>query len=143
MEEYRAPSENRMGLWLAIGGGIIVIVAGVWLAWQFILSPVKNALPPITANTPPPFLFFEETSDVAIDPTRQAMRTAINPGVGDRPGSFRRLIIRVRDNTGVATLPELPKFLELAGGHLPTAFMESAVGQPQIFRYHSPSGRPE
>lgn len=140
-DEYHPPSEKRTGLWLAAAGGVIMLAAGIWLIGHF-LGPARNP-PRAEINTPPPFLFFEETSDVTIDPTRQALRTAANLGAGDPPGSFRRLIIRIRENTGVATLPELPQFLEIAGGRLPAAFMESAMGPPQVFRYHSPAGRPE
>lgn len=118
-----------------------VVILGGFIAYRKIgpgpFGPVLEE-----AAAPPAFIFFEGTTELTLGKTRQELLGALREaGLSQQPvGSFRRLIIRVGNNAGAASVIEIGEFLELTGMRLPAAFSASVVSPPQFFIYRQSSG---
>ena len=137
--EERPPSPNRLWLWLSLGALAAAAAGGGF--WYFRAGHGAPEPAPAARATPAPFVFFETTNDTAIAPTRQALRTALAAsGQTGAPGSFQRIIVRIKDDTGPDAIPDLSRLLAVAESHPPAALAESIAGPPQLFRYQAASG---
>ncbi|MDP3727510.1 MAG: hypothetical protein Q8R35_02625, partial [bacterium] len=137
--ESRPASPNRLWLWLALAA----IAAGAAGGGFWYLRAGRGTPEPAPAAiaTPAPFVFFETANDTAIAPTRQALQAALTAsGQTGAPGSFQRIIVRMKADAGGDTLPDLSRLLAIADSRAPTALAESIVGPPQLFRYQASAG---
>lgn len=137
--EYRPPSPNRLWLWLSLAAVVAVAAGGGF--WYLRLTRGAPEPAPAARATPAPFVFFEATSDTAIAPTRQAIRAAFAAsGQSGAPGSFQRIIVRLKTDAGGDAIPDIARLLALVDSRAPTALAESIIGPPQLFRYQASAG---
>ncbi|MDP3727361.1 MAG: hypothetical protein Q8R35_01835 [bacterium] len=137
--EYRPPSPNRLWLWLALAALAAVAAGGGF--WYLRMNQGAPEPAPAARATPAPFVFFETTNDTAIAPTRQAIRAALTAsGQTGAPGSFQRIIVRLKADAGGEAIPDLSRLLAVADSRAPTALAESVIGPPQLFRYQASAG---
>lgn len=133
---YETASRSSLARLVFIGGIAVLILGGAAIAFYttYRHPPAPQKLAP---STPPPYVFFESTSDVAIDQSPQELRSVLADAgrASGQNGSLSRLVIRTRTSDGGNPVIEAGNFFSLLGVTLPQGFAESVASPPQFFIY--------
>ncbi len=136
-EDYHPAPAYHPWRWIILGIVLALLIGGAGF-WK--LGPGSTPSPPSAPSvTPPPFFFAENTTDTLIAESRAALFGALNAAREDPAGSFRRFIFRAKKGERTEIL-DMERLLALAGGRLPSAFVQTITDPPQFFRYRSPDG---
>ncbi len=119
-------------LLLAAGGGI-----AYFYLWRS--SPTEQPGP---LAPPASIIFFEEAQEILSKGARSDFIDALEKvSKENQPiGSFKRVIVRIANDSGTNPVMETDEFFRLIGANPPRDFLKTASSPPQFFIYQQNSG---
>ncbi|MEK9147896.1 MAG: hypothetical protein AAB650_00490 [Patescibacteria group bacterium] len=141
---FSTPKPQRNFRKIAVLGLVLVLAigGGSALAYYFLLKPTVVQVPSPENVTPGALIFFEGTDDFTINPTRLELKKVFSEAQDSAalPGSFRRLIIRIRKEDGAVKVLTVQDFFKLLGVMPRSGVTDNVSRPPQFFIFRSRSG---
>lgn len=146
--QYQAPEEETVRRpipWFQIGigfGAFIVLAASGWLIYQFFFTVPPQKPPTVEETAPASPILVEKTK--AITMARNALLLFQNltgtAETGEREGTFKRLIVSVKETDGALSLLKPKDFFRLLSINPPTQIFESLQDTFFITFFYAPEG---
>lgn len=140
------PRDSRFSALKIILAVIILALAaaGGFFLYQYLRPRLWPQPPPAPSpvSFPPSFIFFESVTETVLDQEQRALASLLKKaGEESQPaGTFRRIVIRSRNETAGNPVIETGSFFGLMSDRVPAGFLKAARGLPQFFIYQQSSG---